>query len=95
LKTYICMPEKLPTSEIEVAKFLQADLALSEKNGFLTVVYAISEEARENLAKTRFKLLNSEVYESAFVSVFNIQGTKRFLEERFAIEYVSVPKTPD
>lgn len=89
MKVYVFRDGELPKDEIEVAKEVGADIALSIKGGgILTSVFALTDEARGALTMERFKPGSKEIHESTFVSLFNLETTKKFLEKRFKIKYV-------
>lgn len=90
MKVFIFRDGEPPEKEIEVAKEIGADIALSIKGGgILTSLFALTDEARMVLTKVRFKLGSKEIYESTFVSLFNLAETRKFLEKKFKVEYIS------
>lgn len=91
MKVYVFRAGELPITEvIEVAKKAGADIALSEeRGGVLTSVFALNEDVMKKLIELRFKTGSPGIHKWTFKSLFSLAETKKFLERKFKIQYVS------
>ncbi|HSV94822.1 MAG TPA: hypothetical protein VLH94_02535 [Spirochaetia bacterium] len=90
MKIYVCTQDVTPSSLLDISKLVESDIVIIEKvNGFLTVIYAISEKAKQKLSEIDLKKLKSDFFDSAFICIMNLERTKQFLEEKIPnVEYI-------
>ncbi len=94
MKIYLMTGNLLPVQEVESALLLEADFALIERSGPMTIAYAISEIARQAMVNLKIKKIDSQVYESTWVIIFKREVAIEFLKEKLGnIDMVTI-ETP-
>ncbi len=73
----------------DLARFLEADIALVEKTANLTVAYILTPFGDESMEKTMLKKMWSIEAELNFYPIpFGIDQAKDWLEKQFTVEYL-------
>lgn len=90
MKIHVITSENLLVG-LNVARILGADVALAEKPGDKTAAYVLTDLGGGSMAQTVLRKHNSVDAGCVFYLILSdLNGSKAFLEKKFAVEYVLV-----
>lgn len=83
---YYILGSGLPAHEIEIARLLKVDIALAERNRVITVLYPISEEAKQKLGRLGLRDMESEIHMPAYFVIIKIDDAILFLKIKYGLD---------